>query len=126
MGMLFGRQNARVRQKLVAGQLPAHRAGRHLDLWIVANALHFAHRADSHHVKLIAILSEPDGRGDFLPVFANCRQGDVFLAVDCRRDCAGHADIVAAVIGTWLSRVVRPDPEPIDPALSSVLKALHA
>ena len=69
-------------EKLVAGHIPADRTGRDFHQWIIANSLHFAHRAARHDVKPVAVFPEPYGRGDFRPVFSNRSQRDVFLAAN--------------------------------------------
>ena len=133
--MLFRRQNPRVRKELVARHLPAHRAGSHLHERIVANSLYLTHRAARHHVKLVAVLPEPYWRSDFRSVLANRSQRDVFLAANggwnrfchvchssgCDVKSAMHPANIWAAIGAGSSAGSR-----IDPALSSVLKALHA
>src|ERR1700693_231119 len=133
--MLFRPQNPRLRRELVARHIPAHRAGSHLHERIVANSLHLTHRAARHHVKLVAVLPEPYWRSDFRSVPANRSQRDVLLTANggwnwfCHVCHCSGSDLKSAMqaanpwaaIGAGSSAASR-----IDPALSSVLKALHA
>ena len=154
-GMFFRRQNARRCREFRPNHFPPHARGSDRNLGIVANALRLAHIAARHHVQLVTVFPEPYWGRDLCPVLAERGERHVFLAADRGRHCFGHADIVVLQpdsVGRWdfilsqaflatqsceaiaplarfpapLSHVVRPEAWPIDPALASVLKAVHA
>ena len=104
-------------------------------LRVVANTLCLAHIAARHHVEVVAIFSEPHRRRNRFAALAKGGEGDIFLAPNGGWDFPGHGNILtlttslckqALGYSSMLARLVRPDASAFDPALSSVLKALHA
>jgi hypothetical protein len=95
MSLFFHWQDSRRSRRLRPGNLPTYRAGRNRDLRIVANALRLTHIAACHHVQLFTIFSEPNRSCHLRPALAKRRERDVFSAANCKRNCPGHATIVA-------------------------------
>jgi hypothetical protein len=92
--VLFRWQDASGCRELRSCNLSPDGAGRYFHLGIVANAFRLAHVTTSHHIKLAAIFSEPDGSRNAHTGFAERGQRNVFLACNGRRGLACHAFIV--------------------------------
>ena len=135
MRMSFRWKDVGYRWIFCAGHFPSHGAGSNEHLRVIANALRLAHIAARHHVQLVAIFSEPYRSSNRFAALAKGGEGDIFLAPNGGRDFPGHgkhsnsdnqpvragAGLLLAAGACGSSRG-----QAFDPALSSVLKALHA
>jgi hypothetical protein len=135
MRMFFRRKDVGYRWIFCPGHFPSHGAGSNEHLRVIANALRLAHIAARHDVQFVAIFSEPHRRSNLFATLAKSGEGDIFLAPNGGWDFPGHGNILtlttslckqALGYSSMLARLVRRDASAFDPALSSVLKALHA
>jgi hypothetical protein len=135
VSMFFRRQNPGQRCVFRSSHFSADGARRDAHLRVVANTLCLAHIAARHDVELVAIFSEPHRRSNRFAALAKGGEGDIFLAPNGGWDFPGHGNILTLTTSLCaqsprdpirLARLVRRDASAFDPALSSVLKALHA
>jgi len=136
LGVFCRGQNSRRRQEFRAGHFSSYGAGSDTYARIVSDAFCFSQVAARHHVQLVASFSKPHRSCHRDAVLAECRQRNVFLAADRRWNRVRH-DIHCKRRGDGRSTAQPLLPflryrawfagcRQIDPALSSVLKALHA
>ncbi len=92
-GKFLRRQNADSSREFGASDLPAHSAGRNLDLGIIADALALPQFAVRHKVELVVVFGKPDGRVHSDAALPKSGEADVTLAVNFCGD-GSHEDIV--------------------------------
>jgi hypothetical protein len=135
VSVFLRRQQTRRRSDLRPSNFSTDGAGSNRHLRIIANAFGLAHFAARHHIKFIGIFSKPNRSRHLYSVLSERCERDIFLAANWSWNRLRHFHIVAAASNSVviagmrrapLSRLVRAPPWRIDPALVSVLKALHA
>lgn len=90
MTVLLKGQDARRRRELRSGDFAPNCAERYRHMRIIADALGLSHVVARHHVELVIIFSEPNGRGDAYAIFAEGFERNVFLTGDCSWNRTGH------------------------------------
>lgn len=92
MLVFFGREDAGRGCELCSRNFSPNGAGGNFHLGVVADALRLSHVAAGHDVKLVAVFSEPYGRGDASTRLAERGQRNIFLSCDWGRDWASHGE----------------------------------
>ncbi len=88
--LFFRGKDARHRREFGTCDFAADRARRNLHGCVVPNALRLAHVVARHDIKLAVLFAEPYWCRNTDAGFAECGQGNVFLAADCGRNLTCH------------------------------------